>query len=162
MLTIAYLAEFITLAAGASAAPVPQETISADGWKALAAIAAGVVTLATAFMVHARSRYAFMELEIRKLRMLQNLSTRKLERRNQYQEDVIDALREHVDNLEAHFYSGDGPPLPKMKKIDRPKPEEMDLPHDPSMRELKAELKKQLDQDEAGERDQKGGKHVAT
>lgn len=142
MIPLEIIISIISLASGGEV--LPPDTISKDGWIAIASIIATIGTLAGAFMVHQRSVYSEMGREIKRLRLMQNIDKRKLEKRAEYLEDQNEALRDHIDVIEDAFYRGEKGPLPKIRKVERPHEEDITVTSSsvftPSIKELENEL----------------------
>lgn len=148
------LHSLIMAAIEASPSPTPSPTpfsIPAEAWTAIGVLATAVVTVIGGILLHNRSRYAVMEREIRKLRAYSWVTGKKLEKRVEYLEALLDAYRDFVDELENHIHLELPPPPPRMKKVLKPSPASVHLDPQPSMRELEKEIEEILSEAPDGE-----------
>lgn len=104
------------LVATITEAPVPPVDSGLDPAN-IGILGTAIATIIGAYLVYKRSRDAFMEREIRKLRDYSWLKNEQSEQRLKYLEDKIDADEDYIDALQIKVLTGDGPPLPDRRKV---------------------------------------------
>ena len=135
----------ITAIITASVEEAAPPTISRDGWTAIVGILTAIGGITSVLLLHARSRYAAMEREIRRLRAYSWENAKRLQKHNSWLEEVIESYRVHIDALEDQIWSSTPPPPVKMQRIPRPK--EIDLISDLSIRETEEQTQAVLSEE---------------